>query len=302
MKGFELDMELPVEEGFRDVIGRSIHYMKDQIHTSEDIHHSIHECRRTCKRIRAVLKMIRDEIGYSNYFRENRFYRDLSRRMSGPRDDFVLLQSVDELELKKPVVFRKELLSPLKELLSDRMEKRIVEFTIERGGFGQVLKDLEDAEVRVTKYCRLRDSFSAMKSGIRRVYRKGYRFGTTDRISESVEAFHEYRKQTKYLLYQMELISPVFPNVMNAYTGTLDKHAEILGDTRDIDRLELFLEELPEGLIRPKALEELMELIRLKRRKKLKKIHRNSPLIFAEKPKQFVRRLESYWEIRHQNN
>ena len=295
-------MELPVEEGFRNVIGRSIGYMKDQINGSEDIHHSIHECRRTCKRIRAALKMIRDEIGYSNYFRENRFYRDLSRRMSGPRDDFVLLQSVDDLELKNPGVFGKETLTPLKEQLLERIEQRTAEFTVESGGFGRVLKDLEFAEERIIHYCRLRNNFAAMKSGIRRVYRKGYRFSTKTGIRESMEGFHEYRKQTKYLLYQMELISPVFPNVLNAYTGSLDKHADFLGDTRDLDRLELFLEKLPEGLVRPQSMEKLMELIRLKRRKKLKKIHRKSPLVFAEKPKQFVKRLESYWEITHQNN
>ncbi len=295
-------MELPVEEGFRNVIGRSIGYMKDQISGPENFHHSIHECRRTCKRIRAALKMIRDETGYGNYFRENRFYRDLSRRMSGPRDDFVLLQSVGELELKNPGVFGKETLTPLKELLSERIEERIAEFSLTHGGFEQVLEDLEVAEERINHYCRLRNNFASMKSGMQRVYRKGYRFSIKDRIRESMEGFHEYRKQTKYLLYQMELISPVFPDVLNAYTGALDKHAELLGDTRDLDRLELFLMEQPEGLIRPQATEKLMGLIRLKRRKRLKKILRKSPLVFAEKPKQFVKRLESYWEITHQNN
>ena len=67
---------------------------KDQ----EEIHISIHETRKSMKRIRAVLRMIRDEIGYSSYYRENTFYRDLSRKLSESRNFEVLSGSIRNLK------------------------------------------------------------------------------------------------------------------------------------------------------------------------------------------------------------
>ena len=64
----------------------------------EEVHISIHETRKSMKRIRAVLRMIRDEIGYSSYYRENTFYRDLSRKLSEIRNFEVLSGSIRNLK------------------------------------------------------------------------------------------------------------------------------------------------------------------------------------------------------------
>ena len=55
--------------------------MENQMKSHEDVHKAIHETRRTIKRIRAILRLIRDETGYNIYYRENRFYRNISRKM-----------------------------------------------------------------------------------------------------------------------------------------------------------------------------------------------------------------------------
>ncbi len=295
-------MDLPVEENFKQVIIRCISFMKHQITGSDDIHTSIHESRKSCKRIRAVLKMIRDEMGYSNYYRENSFYRHLAGRMSGSRDDYVLLQCIENLARKRPEAFNEDALRPIKKLLSHRIKEATDQFNSQWGGFDHVIKDLEEAEKRILHCCSLRNDFAAMERGLRRIYRRGYRYNRSGQRGESMEEFHEYRKNTKYLLHQIELISPVYPKVMNAYAASLRKHAEQLGDTRDLDRLNLFLEQIPEGTLHPAPMEDLQELIRVRKRKRLKKIFRRSSLLYAEKPKRFIQRLEAYWEETHQKN
>ncbi len=71
MKDFQLILESPLEEGIKKLISDQISLARDQIENQTDIHLAVHESRRTLKRIRAVLRLVRDEIGFSNYNREN---------------------------------------------------------------------------------------------------------------------------------------------------------------------------------------------------------------------------------------
>ncbi len=84
MNDFVIDTNKEITHGIKKVINDQIDHVI-QICSDEnkwDIHKFIHEIRKSFKRIRAVLRLVRDEIGYDNYSRENIFYRDTNRKLS----------------------------------------------------------------------------------------------------------------------------------------------------------------------------------------------------------------------------
>jgi hypothetical protein len=95
MKGFCITNSESIAENIHRILSEQLDYIEMQSEEEgEQVHKAIHEIRKSMKRIRAVLRLIRDEIGYSDYYRENVFYRDLSRKLSEIRNFEVLSGSI----------------------------------------------------------------------------------------------------------------------------------------------------------------------------------------------------------------
>ena len=63
----------------------------------EDPDEAIHDVRKRCKKIRAVARLVRDEMGSDAYQRYNTYYRDLARRFSDVRDGHVMVKTLDDV-------------------------------------------------------------------------------------------------------------------------------------------------------------------------------------------------------------
>src|SRR5215213_9514882 len=57
--------------------------------TDEDLGTAVHETRKSLKRLRAIVRVARDELGEEAYRRENVAFRDAGRRLGGARDSQV---------------------------------------------------------------------------------------------------------------------------------------------------------------------------------------------------------------------
>ncbi len=57
----------------------------------------VHDLRKRCKRVRALLRLVRDSLGEDVYKSENRVLRDAARGLSPVRDAVVLIEVHDEL-------------------------------------------------------------------------------------------------------------------------------------------------------------------------------------------------------------
>jgi len=156
--------------------------------------------------------------------------------------------------------------------------------------------ELDQSKERVSRYCQLRDDFKSIRKGLRRVYSNGR--GHLYRINErfNMEEFHEYRKNTKYLYYQMDLLQPVYPKLMKAYASTIDKHAELLGVVRDLDRLEYYIQKLVRADLSTAGKRRFLAVLGEERQSLMDRIFSRAGLIYAERTKEFVTRINSYWK------
>lgn len=295
LERFQITAQLTVEENLKALFTERFSTIRDQIRKRENDHKTIHEVRKSIKRIRAALRLIRDEIGYSHYLRENMFFRDLSRKMAPMRDSFVLCQTFKSLENNYPGLISTKDYSYLEEQLSIQIKQDHDRFIETSGGFTQVLTDISRAEQRIDQYCRLRNGFISFKKGIRRIYKKGHLLHSRILPPFDMVQLHEYRKISKYLQFQMEFIQPVYPKLLKAYTATIDNHTELLGDVRDHDRLGLYIKNTAVKKIPSATKNKLQEKIMNLKEEMLEKVLPKSEMIYAEKPKEFIKRIQVYW-------
>ena len=98
MMSFCLQFDETISSGVRRILNEIVEQILQDITGLEnDRDESIHNARKNCKRVRAVYRLIRDEIGISIYRKENIRFRDTARLLAGARDSLVLIQTLDKL-------------------------------------------------------------------------------------------------------------------------------------------------------------------------------------------------------------
>jgi len=291
--GFRLKDVESVPEGIRritlDQIDRSLDQLQPKTRNKQ---RAIHEARVCFKRIRAVLRLIYGEIGPDNYKLENRAYRDAGRQLSAARDTVVVADTLEELVdqanryLDEPGI--KVLRKRLRRLRADQL-----------GDDTQILPQLAEnlrlARRRVEEWPLNNDRFIALAFGLKRVYRRGRRYYGITRTEGTVENFHEWRKQVKYLWYQMSILNPVWPKPLGTLANELGKLADYLSEDHDLAVLRERAVHQSQMLIDSSEIDKLVVLINHRRLQLQNRAGLLGSRLFAERPKTFVTRIEAYW-------
>lgn len=294
--GFSFQLEESISNDVRrvynELLDQSIYELT---HSYGRSHTAIHESRKCFKKMRALFRMVREEIGEDNYKAYNIFFRDEGRKISDLRDVNVLIETLDELKKTyqdelSDVVFngiRAKLLRK-KHAMSKRLlyRKKVLQ---------KIFARLEEAEVYLPPLHIQNDDFSVFRGGISRVYKKTRNSLAKAYAERSVAAFHDWRKKVKYLRYQIDLLSPAWPSVLSLQEKELHNLSDLLGDHHDLSVLED--EILSIKIDNAEALDVLIGLINQRKLVLEEEAHPLGAKLFAEKPKNYVNRLESYWDI-----
>jgi len=78
------------------------------------------------------------------------------------------------------------------------------------------------------------EGWRLLKPGFERAYRRGRRAHARARREGTPEALHEWRKEVKYLLYQLQLIEPAWRASERLLARRLDRLADLLGEDHDL--------------------------------------------------------------------
>jgi CHAD domain-containing protein len=137
-------------------------------------------------------------------------------------------------------------------LLSERHEENLLGLRTDidgRAGATALLANLDD---RIRRFpappeYATRD-LAALEVAIKRSYRRGRKGMEKAELDDSVHAFHEWRKQVKYLRYQLEALSGACSPTVAELVDDLDALSELLGAEHDLADLSDVSEQLPAGL------------------------------------------------------
>lgn len=291
------------------VLGQHRRIVKGLDPRHEDSDAGVHSARKAMKRIRALMRMVRDEVGHAAYRSENVVLRDTARLLAPVRDSYVMLETLDGLreayrEQLAPGAFattQRHLFtryrSARQEVLGDDALMTHVRVTL---GAARTRLSRWDASAEEAPASRLaargmRDDFDVIAPGIRRVYRRGLRGMERAYDEGTPEAFHEWRKRAKYLRYQLEALQPVWPEVIGAHARALDELGELLGNEHD---LAVLFDVVRDDEAATADERERTVLLALLYRSRIELQWSARPLakaLYAEQPDQFVSRLGAYY-------
>ena len=226
-------------DGIKRIIGSQIDFALYNLEQNidKDFDESVHEARKCSKRIRAVLRLIQYEIGDELFKKENYHYRDINRYLSEVRDITVVIEMFNNLIKDKPEPFSKELINNL----INCKDKLIGRFFAEEDRLTVVLNLLGKGRQRVKTMPVKKDDINVLFIGFISVFELCKKCMNIARKAPTTENLHEWRKQTKYLYYQSQVLEPFLPDELIIIKSKLDKLAEYLGEDHDLAELGNFL-------------------------------------------------------------
>lgn len=280
-------------EGVRRIILERVDYIHEQmLNPVEGREKAVHNARKSCKRIRAALRLIRDDLGEATYHHENLFYRDTSRLVAPIRDSAVLLEVLDKLEPDTPSA---PLLETARERLTARHAIVSQQLLEESDVMERVAERMKNGRSRILALPLSNAGFVPLASGMRRVYRQGRHRMANAYSDGRPESFHEWRKQVKYLWHHLEVAQPTWPFMLGALAEELNHLSDFLGDAHDLEQLQRVLQTEAVGLDDDPSLGELMAVLARRRYHLEQSALALGQRIYAEKPVDFVIRLSAYW-------
>jgi CHAD domain-containing protein len=243
---------------------------------------AVHEARKDMKKIRALLRLARGELGGQRFARENACFRDAARELAGARDSDVMLETLGSLDLPAGLSL---------ELRNAIQAERDADGAGDRDAAARsAVAILKQARKRVDDWPLERDSFKALSKGLERTYRRGRRAFAAALEEQSTEALHEWRKRVKELWYHHTLLRTLWPTVMEAAGDEAHELSDRLGDDHDLAVLSAWVEEHAEG--EP----ELFEAAARRRAELPADAFALGARVYAEKPSAFVRRIRRLWD------
>jgi CHAD domain-containing protein len=256
---------------------------------------TVHEIRKHFKKIRAVLRLVRDELGEVVYERDNVAVRDLGRRLSAARDAAVRVAALDRLREGSGSEFPAEEMAAVRKRLVSRHRASVRR--VRRGpAFTAIARGLRDLRRLVHAWPLTRTGFACLEPGLRRIYRQGKKDQAEAFRLATDEAFHEWRKRSKDLRYHVDLLSPAWPAVLEDVEKALHELTDCLGDDHDFADLRRVLTTSPGLVLTAAAKTGVVELIDRRRSDLRARARPIGVRIYSEKPKRFTARLESYWD------
>lgn len=297
MGKFIIQPETDIKAGIRKLMLDQMDDIQQIIGSeNQDVNRSIHEIRRCFKKIRAVLRLLRDSIGYSAYYRENTFFRDLSRHLSEPRDSEVILQHARQLRNQLPKPMRNSQYDALLIRMESRRDKAVQHVIEKENAFVTISSQLELAYQRINHLNIRNEDFAVIQGGIYRIYRQNCQYLQKVIDTQEVEMIHNLRKRVKYLWFQMVLLKPIHPGLLKAYSKMLNKISENLGLFRDLILFREFIEESETGLD-DSQLEYINNYVASEYQKVLHNALQLSRKFFIEQPSEFVEKIRKYREL-----
>lgn len=261
---------------------------------------TVHEVRVELKRARATLRLLRECIGVIAYRRENTSMRDAARPLTAVRDANVLLETLRRLEpaaLAKPRPARQEqarhaqagqkadFVQHLYRAL--RRERRDIQQRLRPRDLAASAAALAAVRRRLQSVPGSRLEQATLGAGVKCAYISGRRAFARVRRRPTDESLHEWRKQTKYLANQLEILLPLSPKRLAKSCSRSSRLAERLGADHDLALLSYRISHYATGPNAASQNDSVAELIRrLARQRKVlqSKAYRLGRRLYCAKP------------------
>jgi CHAD domain-containing protein len=290
---FALREDEPLREGVeRIAVGQLDNSIEGLAGESDaDAATSIHEARKSIKRLRALLRLTRHQLGEHVYRRDNSAFRDIGRRLSGARDSRVMLDTLSGLSERHPKRAPAPGLAPFRRTLLSRHANAQRKLR-DSDAASEALRELRHARDRVAHWPVDGESVASLAPGLERIYRRGRKTYKVARKNPSTENLHELRKRAKDLWYTGQIVQAASPKAMKKMVKGAHELADLIGEEHDLALLAESAIARPERFGEEASLEDLLDLIERRRGDLQRRALKVAARLYEKKPGKVARKLE----------
>ncbi len=282
---YRLKKEEPLAAGIRRLAREQLEHSLGEIKTVSHVDEgaAVFATRKHIKRTRALLRLVRRELGRGIFKGENRRLADVARSFSGSRDARVQLQVLEELrrEAAQATGAFPETTAVLRVEIANLAET----FGSRREQAGSALQQVCD---RLEGWPLENLTAGDLARALQRTYRRGRKTFRAAQSSPTTENFHSWRKRVKDLYYQAQILRELHPGLRVVAAGAKALSRQ-LGDLHD---LAFFRERLEGSLEFPETERALLLGLLCTRERELESVALDlGARFYAEKPGVFACRL-----------
>jgi CHAD domain-containing protein len=251
---------------------------------------AVHGVRKEIKKLRAVLRLTRGEIGEETYRRHTEALREAANLLTSFRDAQVKLSAFEEVVKDA----RRQLPAPpfpeIKSALRDHCraeEKKL-------GGCLRRLKGILSESKEELDHLKIKaKGWKAIGPGLKKIYGRGRDAFETAARRPSEANFHSWRKRVKDLWHQLCLLSPARPGKLRVRTDDLETLGNLLGEDHDLFLLRKFVASHFQGTPNIHTFKKLITSRQEELRAKALKL---GARFYPKKPNRFCRQIADYWK------
>lgn len=294
---FEIRAQHPLPEEIVRIWEEQLMLAIKDLSRQRQIHQGIHQARKSLKRARAIVRLVRDPLGQANYREANVCYRDAARKVSALRDLAAMMETLEKISqryrgqavLRGIEACRADLIRlqqvALKAFREDNLARAEAVATLQNGLATRPTWDQSD------------DSFAWISSSLQRVYRRGRRAMQRCEQDPDTHELHQWRKRVKYLCHQLQVLHLCWPQLLDPVAEEFHRLSDFLGDDHDLAVLNQMIEEeqLMAGRIPGKR--QLQRSIEHYRHYLQSQLFPLGARLYQATPKTFTRQLHDYWEV-----
>lgn len=289
--GYKLKGTNSFSHEIKGIVTEQIDNALDCLKRSRNKDEGIHEARVCVKKIRALLRLVKDSLGSDSYASEDKAYRDTARILSKTRDSAAMLEVTDTLVNHFSEQLSEHAFANVRETLTNSKNAKQSSQT---SAMSDAAKQLREARKRIQSWPKVKRT-TALSKGLKRVFKQGRDQFSLAYEHRSIDTFHEWRKQVKHLLYQSKALTPIWQNTMKTLSGELKTLGKYLSEDHDLAILRDVVIEQLEVTDDRTEIEAFVALIDQRRNELQEEARVLGLRIYADKPRAFALRAEAYW-------
>jgi CHAD domain-containing protein len=278
---YRLRPEEGAPEGVRRIARGQIDLAREELtgQGKSDVGEAVHEARKAFKRVRALLRLARDELADDVYRRENETFRDAGRALSGVRDAAVLVETLDDIRTRYAGELPDGAFGGLRDALDEEARAAHDALEDDRTAIEGVAGTLDAARARVAGW-RVAEG-ATLAPGFKRIYRRGRRALRAAGEDGSTESLHELRKRAKDLWHAAQVLQRAVPGKLRRGAHDL---SDAVGDDHDLAVLLDAVRQRPQALA-PGERELLVSLVGRRRAELQRTALERGRKLYARKPR-----------------
>jgi CHAD domain-containing protein len=255
---------------------------------------AIHEARKGIKKTRALLRLVRPELG-DVYASESARLRDAGQKLSRLRDLGALITTFDRLKKERAKTLGNVSLTAIRHTLV--LDKKHVEAEL---GIPELMHGLAASfgvkPGSVRRWPLETDGFAALEPGLKTTFRAGRKaFGALKKHG-SRERFHEWRKRVKDHWYHVRLLENLWTDVLKGYEQTLKELEDALGEDLNLAILRDHVLSGSGLKGERRGVNRVVKAIDESRKELRERALAIGRRVYAEKPRQFTRQMGQLWD------